>query len=83
MSYPSLVAQVVRNSLIVLLIVVTTVGLATGVLLYVQDVRELDSTLMAAAKAAGASDWGTEHAESAVHVRMLPPGDPHLPEGWE
>lgn len=83
MSYPSLVAQVVRNSLIVLLIVVTTVGLATGVLLYVQDVRELDSTLMAAAKAAGASDWGTEHAESTVHVRMLPPGDPHLPEGWE
>lgn len=82
MSSPSLVAQVVRNSLIVLIAVVATVGLTTGTLLYVQDVRELDSTLLAAAQAAGASDWGSEHAESSVHVRMLPPDDPLLPHGW-
>ena len=71
--------QVTRSSLAILLSVVVTVGLATGVLLYVQARRELDHELLVAARAAGASEWGTEHVVTAVSVRMLGEDDPLLP----
>lgn len=74
--------QVTRSSLAILLSVVVTVGLATGVLLYVQARRELDHELLVAARAAGASEWGTEHVVTAVSVRMLGEDDPLLPAGW-
>lgn len=74
--------QVTRSSLGILLAVVASVGVATGVLLHVQARRELDHELLVAARAAGASEWGTEHAVTAVNIRMLGEDDPLLPAGW-
>ncbi len=83
----SLVTQVLRTSFLVLVLVLAVVGLATGALLYLQERRDVDAELLAAARAAGDGDiqpghWGTEHADSAVDVRMLAPDDPLLPAGW-
>jgi signal transduction histidine kinase len=79
---PSLVAQVQRVSLAVLVAVLAATGLATATLLHVQHVQARDAALLAAAQSWGRRDWAVEHAHSAIDVRLAQAGDPLLPAGW-